>query len=98
MDDESHQRPTVLEEISGWLFLSGCMGILASPLLGTWLALESLPDGWNWTWFAIVGSAITATIVTYCSLLIFIARFGIREKKVQSATDQHLMTRHPPGE
>ncbi len=72
-ENEREFYPSVCSDIAGLLFLGGFMGILASPLLGIWLAIESLPDGWSWKWFVIGSATITATLAALSLLLVFIA-------------------------
>lgn len=73
MEPDRDEKPTVADLVAGQLFMAGFFVLLAALPLGGFLALKSLPDGWNWRWFLLTGSATTAVVAAAGLGLIYIA-------------------------
>jgi hypothetical protein len=73
MESNGDEQPTVATLVAGQLFMVGVFLLLAALPLGAFLALESLPDGWSWLWFAITGAATTAIVAAVGTGFIIVA-------------------------
>ena len=73
MESNGDDKPTVAGAVAGQLYMVGFNLLLGALPLGAVLALESLPDGWNWRWFAITGAATTAIVAAVGTGFIFVA-------------------------